>query len=91
MKGKKYGGRVAGTPNKVTLVNRELITKLAEGMVDQVIKDIAELNPEERVKVFIKLCEFNIPKPQTISLGLDAEVKKTIEDKLMQLSSTNEK
>lgn len=91
MKGKKYGGRVAGTPNKKTQLNRELITKIAEGMIDQVIIDIAELSPEERVKVFIKLCEFNIPKPQSVSIEMEAGIKKTIEDRLLQLSHDNDK
>ena len=60
-------------------------------MIDQVIEDIAELSPEERVKVFIKLCEFNIPKPQSVSIEMEAGIKKTIEDRLLQLSHDNDK
>lgn len=89
-KGKKTGGRVAGTPNKTSKVTREIINNLTSEMYRQVLEDIASLEPNERVKVWIKLCEFCISKPQTVSLDMTVEGKRTIEDKLAELSDDEE-
>lgn len=59
-------------------------------MYRQVLEDIASLEPNERVKVWIKLCEFCISKPQTVSLDMTVEGKRTIEDKLAELSDDEE-
>lgn len=83
---KKVGGRKKGTPNKTTQITRKLINDVAEGMLPQVLRDIKDLEPAERVKVFIKLCEFCISKPQTVSLDMAVEKERTIEDKLILLS-----
>ena len=88
---KKTGGRVAGTPNKTTAVTRNIINEIASGMVDQVMKDIAELEPKDRVHLWVKLCEFNVSKPQSIDLGVTAGSKATIEATLEKLSEENEK
>lgn len=85
-KGKKTGGRQAGTPNKTTKITREIISNLSAEMYQQVLEDIASLEPHERVKVWLKLCEFSISKPQTVSLDLSVEGKRTIEDRLAELS-----
>lgn len=84
---KKYGGRKKGTPNKVTQITRTLINELADEMRGQIMKDIASLEPADRVKVFIKLCEFLVSKPQTVSLDVMTERKITIEDQLIKLSN----
>jgi hypothetical protein len=89
-KGRKTGGRQAGTPNKATKVTRDILNNLSAEMYDQVLKDIASLEPGDRVKVWIKLCEFCISKPQTVSLDLAIQTKKTIEDQLLELSDEEE-
>ncbi|MBQ8051627.1 MAG: hypothetical protein IJ197_08675 [Bacteroidaceae bacterium] len=91
MKGKKTGGRKKGTVNKVTAITRSLINEIASGMIDTVLKDIALLEPKDRVHVFIKLAEFNIAKPQSIDISLSPEKVKTIEQRLGELSQENEK
>lgn len=83
---KKTGGRTKGTPNKTTQITRNLINDIVAGLTDKVKKDIKDLPPGERVRVWIKLCEFCVPKPQTIALDLFFNQKKTIEDKLSELS-----
>ena len=88
--GKKTGGRVAGTPNKATKITRDIINNLSADMYNQVLEDIASLEPNERVKVWLKLCEFNIPKPQTVSLDVAIQTKKTIEDRLIEMSGDEE-
>jgi hypothetical protein len=54
-------------------------------------EDISELEPKDRLHIMIKLMEFNIPKPQSVSLDITNESKKTIEDNLIALSEENEK
>lgn len=86
MQGKKTGGRKKGTPNKTTRVTRELLSNLAADMFPQIIEDLAKLEPEERVRAWIKINEFCVSKPQTVSLDMETDTKKTIEDRLLELS-----
>lgn len=86
-KGRKTGGRKAGTPNKATKVSREIISKITSDMYEKILLDIEALDPLERVKVWIKLCEFCISKPQTIALDMTVDGKRTIEDKLSDLAA----
>lgn len=85
-KGVKTGGRRTGTPNKTTASIRALIGDLTSGLYQTVLQDIEELEPNERVKVWLKLCEFCAPKPQSIAVDMSVEQRKTIEDKLLELS-----
>ncbi len=59
-------------------------------MYPQILQDIATLEPDDRVKAWLKVMEFCVSKPQTVSLEMTAEAKLTIEDKLLQLSADNE-
>jgi hypothetical protein len=90
MEGKKTGGRKSGTPNKVTKITRELIADLAAGMVDDVKANIKMLAPKDMIYVWIKLVEFNVPKPTSISIDVERGVQKTIEDELRKLSGGDE-
>lgn len=89
-KGRKTGGRVAGTPNKATRITRNLINDLAAGLYDKVVEDIEMLEPKDRVHVFLKLVEFNVSKPQSVAIDIMQEGKKTIEDRLAELSGDDE-
>lgn len=86
MKGKKTGGRQKGTPNKITKITREITEEIALGMYEQVMKDINKLSAKDRVQVFLKLVEFNVPKPQSLDISLAKEQERTIEDELLDLS-----
>ncbi len=88
--GKKTGGRVAGTPNKATKITRDIINDLTAEMYDKILEDIADLEPADRVKVWLKLIEFNISKPQTVSLDMAIKSKKTIEETLITLAGDEE-
>lgn len=62
-KGKKTGGRAAGTPNKATADVRAVIALIAERNIEQVeqwLKDIDD--PAKRIGLFLDLCEYHIPK-----------------------------
>lgn len=94
-KGKKTGGRVKGTPNKITALAKDMMAKWLEAhsatpegeVLPLIMKDFGELDPKDRVKVsteFIKII-----MPHNISID-DDKVKVTIEDRLIMLSGENE-
>jgi hypothetical protein len=93
MKGKKTGGRAKGTANKTTTFTKIIINNILSDYQSSglMADDISELEPKDRLHVMIKLMEFNIPKPQSVSLDITSEGKKTIEDELIALSEENEK
>lgn len=91
-KGKKTGGRTAGTPNKKTAAIREVVTNLVEeySSSGQMMQDIAELEPKDRLAVITKLTEYVIPKLQSTTLDVAVESKKTIEDRLVELAEEDD-
>lgn len=92
MKGKKTGGREKGTPNKATVVNRQLIQDIVSPYFNskQFKLDIGKLDPKERVDAMTKLAAFIVPKPQAIAVDLYNTKKNTIEDRLKELSEEQE-
>ena len=60
--GKKYGGRKKGTPNKDTKQLREKIENLLSEQWEQILQDLRELTPKERIDTFTKLLEYSLPK-----------------------------
>lgn len=82
----RLGGRTKGTPNKQTQITRGILNDIAMGLIEQVMKDIAELEPKDRVQVFLKLAEFNISKPQSIDLGITSGHSITIEQELSEMA-----
>ncbi len=86
--GKKTGGRVAGTPNKISAAVRASISKAVDYYYssDLFAQDMALLKPAERVYAFEKLASYVAPKLQSTTLDVDTESKKTIEDKLLALA-----
>lgn len=90
--GKKTGGRTAGTPNKTSAVVRGAIAKMLDDYFNSetFAKDIADLEPKDRVAAMEKFTAYVAPKLQTTSLDMTVETKKTIEDKLIELAGDDE-
>lgn len=90
--GRKTGGRVAGTPNKISGTVRGAIAKMLDEYFnsDIFVKDIAELEPKDRVAAMEKFTAYVAPKLQTTTLDVATETKKTIEDKLVELAGDEE-
>lgn len=90
--GRKTGGRVAGTPNKVSSTVRGTIAKMLDEYFnsDIFVKDIADLDPKDRVAAMEKFTAYVAPKLQTTTLDVATETKKTIEDKLVELAGDEE-
>lgn len=90
--GRKTGGRVAGTPNKVSSTVCGAIAKMLDEYFnsDIFVKDIADLDPKDRVAAMEKFTAYVAPKLQTTTLDVATETKKTIEDKLVELAGDEE-
>jgi len=65
-KGMKTGGRTKGTPNKITTKLRSSLEDIATNEIDNVPNLLNELNPKERLEMFIKLLPYIIPKQSEI-------------------------
>lgn len=91
-KGKKTGGRQAGTPNKTSATVRGAIAKMLDNYFnsEDFKKDIECLEPKDRVAAMEKFAAYVAPKLQTTTLDMTVEKKKTIEDRLVELSDDEE-
>lgn len=91
-KGKKTGGRQAGTPNKTSATVRGAIAKMLDNYFnsEDFKKDIECLEPKDRVAAMEKFAAYVAPKLQTTTLDMTVENKKTIEDRLVELSDDEE-
>jgi hypothetical protein len=73
MVGKKTGGRVAGTPNKVTSELRKSLKSIIAAELDALPVTFAELPPKERLELLIKLLPFAMPRVDSISGAYDKD------------------
>ena len=87
-KGKKTGGRQAGTPNKASAAVRGAIAKMLDDYFTSgtFANDIAELEPKDRVAAMEKFTAYAVPKLQSTTIDATVEKKNTIEDKLIELA-----
>jgi hypothetical protein len=86
---KKTGGRVAGTPNKITALTKATIAEMLANYKDSGLmdSDFLQLDPKDRLAIAEKLMQYTMPKIQSVEVDLAEGLKKrTIEDKLLELS-----
>lgn len=74
-KGIKTGGREPGTPNLLTKQMRERINDFLENNFSMIESDLLKLEPKERVKFYIELLQYGVPKLK------QTELKTPIEDR----------
>lgn len=67
--GKKFGGRAAGTPNRVTSKTRGWITSFLEERKPDFEADWGELTPYERFQVLDRLLKYLLPQKAAIDLN----------------------
>ncbi len=67
MQGKKTGGRVAGTPNKVTSELRKTLKGVIANELEQLPGTLEGLPSRERLELVIKLLPFCLPKIDKVS------------------------
>lgn len=89
MRGKKTGGRVKGTPNKTTKTIREKLSEVTGDYFNSELfaEDIAQLEPKDRLTLMERLTNYVVPKMQSTTIDATVDTRKTIEDKLIELSS----
>jgi len=58
----KSGGRIKGTPNKVTADLREKIFLLLENQFETIDEKLNNLKPKDQLEILIKLIPYVIPK-----------------------------
>mgnify|MGYP001795249850 CR=1 FL=1 len=63
-KGKKTGGRLAGSPNKITANVKEAVSNLVLSEMEKLTSIFKDLEPDPRAQLTSKLLQFIIPKPE---------------------------
>lgn len=69
-KGKKFGGRKAGTPNRVTQSTREALKTFLQAQQSEVEKAFKKLSPKEKVFAYTRLLPFITPQYSAINFSL---------------------
>lgn len=69
-KGRKFGGRKAGTPNKVTASTREALKQFLDNQRPEVEKAFKKLSPKEKVYAYTRLLPFITPQYSAVNFGL---------------------
>lgn len=96
---KKTGGRIKGTPNKITAVSKEFISEfLADYKNGNLGKpgvnmkhDFLLLEPMDRLLVAIKLMQHVVPKLANTTVDVLTENrKKSIEETMAELAKMND-
>lgn len=83
------GGRKAGTPNKATVVNGELIQALLDNnyaRAEKMLNDIED--PNDFWRVYLKLMEFRLPKMSAVDITEGGKQPDWL-GKLKELTSIN--
>jgi hypothetical protein len=61
--GNKHGtGRPAGSPNKTTAKTKEYLLTISTELENTLLDDLQELHPLDRVKLWLSLQEYLLPK-----------------------------
>lgn len=87
-------GRESGTPNKVNKFLREEIINFVSDNFSIVQDDFKKLQPRERVKFYIDLLSYCLPRLESISineLGLETLTDKQLDQIIHKLKSGYEK
>lgn len=85
----KTGGRVKGTPNKLSSCMRSNVKEILSEYTssERMLKDFRALEPKERLFLAEKLMNYYMPKMQATAVtNLADDARKTIEDQLVELS-----
>jgi hypothetical protein len=75
----KKGGKVKGTPNKVTATIRDKFQQLLDGYsIEQMVKDLQEIdNPKDRMMIISNLSEFLVPKLSRAEVKNEVTISET--------------
>ena len=71
----RLGGRIAGTPNKVTTDLKTWIAEILDGGRDKFVQSMGRLTPQEYIKVYTGLLNYALPKQQAINVESQTEAE----------------
>lgn len=77
-------GRPKGKPNKVTSELKAWINKIIDDNKEQVINDLKELDPKDRLTIIERLMQYVIPKQQSISVEAQIQAEYEELEKLLK-------
>lgn len=60
--GKKYGGRKAGTPNRLTRELRAALKNILHQEIEMLPENFSKLEPKDRLELLAKLLPYALPK-----------------------------
>ena len=66
-KGIKTGGRIAGTPNRLTKELRKVLKDLLYQELETLSSHLDSLEPKERLEIIIKLLPYAVPKVESVN------------------------
>ena len=69
--GNKYGGREAGTPNRLTKELRAALKNILHQEIELLPEHFNKLEPKDRLELLVKLLPFALPKvePESYQIG----------------------
>lgn len=69
--GKKYGGREAGTPNRLTKELRAVLKNILHQEIELLPDHFNKLEPKDRLELLTKLLPYALPKvqPESYQIG----------------------
>tara|TARA_B110000459_G_scaffold199793_1_gene247081 strand:- start:176 stop:421 length:246 start_codon:yes stop_codon:yes gene_type:complete len=65
--GIKYGGRIKGTPNRLTKDMRTVLKNILFNELGNIEEIMDSLDSKQRIELVIKLLPFVLPKVETVS------------------------
>ena len=87
----KIGGRKKGTPNKDTSGLRQKFLDFAESRYEDALHAFDQITePEKKVKAYIDICSYALPKLQAVQLDATVNTQSSVEDDLRQLAEESE-
>lgn len=82
----RLGGRVKGTPNKVTKEAKEALAEVVNGNADKIQDKLNMLvDPKDWLAYYIKLVEFVVPKRAAVNVTSDPKLS-DLRSELMELA-----
>ena len=85
-------GRPKGSLNKSSIAIKESFQLLLEDNLEQLRKDFQEIdNPKDRIKLFIDLAGFILPKMKQVAMEVEVQKPQDIIFNLKELYAKNEK
>jgi hypothetical protein len=76
--GRKYGGRISGTPNRITKDVRQVLIDILNRELETLNVNLLNLTPKDRIDVIIKLLPYVIPKASDQNTPSEKEQRKLV-------------